>query len=78
MLAALPLATFGIRKYFPWRIEISHLLSIFFGLFVFYGVSSYGPFLDNLGFFLKSAGWTLLFSAVVFQVFNYFYTAREL
>lgn len=78
MLIALPLLVFGIKKYFPWRIEINHLLSIFFVLAVFYGVSNYGSLLSNSALFLKSAGWTLVFGAFVFQTFNYFYKTKDI
>lgn len=74
LLMILPLFAAGIREHLPWRAEINHLLSVFFALAVFYGISSYGSlFLENPVLFLKSAGWTLLFSAFVFQILNYFY-----
>ena len=78
MFIILPILVFGVKKYFPWRMEINHLLSVFFGLVIFYGISSYGSLFGNLTLFLKSAGWTLMFSAFVFQVFNYFYPAKEM
>lgn len=78
MLIALPLLVFEIKKYFLWRVEINHIFSIFFTLVLFYSVLNYGSLFSNPALFLKSAGWTLVFSAFVFQIFNYLYRTKEM
>ncbi len=77
MLIALPLLVFGIKRYFPWRIELSHLLSVFFGIAVFYGISNYGSLFANPALFLKSVFWTLVFVALIFQIFSHFYPPSQ-
>ena|SRR3989344_2883181 len=78
MFIALPLLIVAVKKYFPWRIELNHILLVFAGLVIFYGVSNYGSFSADIPLFLKIAGSTLLFSALVFQIFNYFYKIKEI
>ncbi|MBI4086237.1 MAG: hypothetical protein HY433_03300 [Candidatus Liptonbacteria bacterium] len=77
MISTMPLFVLFVKKYFPWRAGLSHILSTFFMLAVFYGISDYASLFGNPALFLKSAAWTLAYGALVFQALNYFYPPSQ-
>lgn len=78
LLFILPLSLFFFRKViFALEGWLSNIAAVFFGILIFYGVSSFSLIFLEYEIFLKDIAVSVLFGFVVSQLFNYFYKEQE-
>ncbi len=69
----LPFIVMSAKKIFPWRSAISGVLSSVLSVTVFYAFSNWSAIISNTAAFSEILALTAVFSAVLVQIFNYFY-----
>lgn len=69
----LPFAIMSIKNILPWSGSVNGILGAVLSTAVFYATSDFGAIVYNQAIFAEILAATAVFSAVLFQIINYFY-----